>query len=289
MPDPNNSFYFWSGCVISLISMCVGCTYLYRLVTAECNKKVAIWTLLFLLFTPASFFFGICYTEALFLCLCVMFFYYLRKGNYVVAAIIGALAAFTRSLGVLLAVPYFAEWLDCEMTVKQPVKKKILRLLPIFIITGGTLAYLGINYFIYGDPLKFTVYQLHWGQKFSFFIDNIADIGVRAFTWDDLITSLVMWLPEFLVMLGTVVIFAFAGGNKLRPSYLGYIMVYIVFAAAPSWLLSGVRYFAVLFPVFILFGKFAYKHKVAGGALLILSAAAMLLYSWGFVNGLQIM
>ena len=159
----------------------------------------------------------------------------------------------------------------------------------MFIITLGTLAYLGINYIIYDDPMKFTVYQLHWGQKFSFFIDNIADIGVRAFTWDSLVTTLVMWLPEFLVMVGTVIMFAIAGGNKMRPSYLGYIMVYIIFAAAPSWLLSGVRYFAVLFPVFILFGQYAEKRKIVGVILLILSAALMMLYAWGFVNGMQIM
>ncbi|MBR3751147.1 MAG: hypothetical protein IKK58_05180 [Clostridia bacterium] len=289
MPDPNNAFYFWAGCVISHVAMCIGCTYFYRLVKAECSKRVAIWSLLLLLFTPATFFFGICYTEALFLCLCITFFYYLRKGNYWVAGVLGALAAFTRSLGVLLAIPFFVEWMDCCALEGIPLRKKIMRLVPMFVVTLGTLAYLAINYFIYDDPFKFSEYQLHWGQQFSFFIDNIADIGVRALNYRGLGTTLVMWLPEFLVMVGTIVIFAISGGDKIRPSYLAYIMIYIVFAAAPSWLLSGVRYFAALFPIFILMGQFSQKHKVAGTVLMVASVGLMAAYAIGFVSGMQIM
>lgn len=289
VPNPDNTFYFASGCIISTVAMCIGCTYFYRLVKRECNHKVAVWSLLLLLFTPATFFFGICYTEALFLCLCIVFFYYLRKGNYWVAAIMGGLAAFTRSLGVLLAIPFFVEWLDCDGIKKQPLKNKLLRLLPIVVITSGTLAYLAINYVIYGDAFKFSEYQLHWHQQFSFFATNLAGIGQRVLTDSNIDNVLVMWLPEFLVIIGTIVLFLMGSGNKLRPSYLAFMMVYIVFAAAPSWLLSGVRYFAALFPVYILLGQFSQKHKIAGSVLMALSVVAMVAYTVGFVSGMQIM
>lgn len=286
--EPSNAFYFASGCIISNIAMCVGCFYFFRLVQQEYDRKTAVWALLFLLFNPASLFFGICYTESLFLCLCVMFFWYLRKEHYIAAGILGGLAAFTRSLGVLLAIPFFVQWLDSQAYSEQKLRSKLLRLAPVFIITAGTLAYLGINYFIYGNPLQFMEYQKHWGQHFTFFASNIADIGVRIIYYEGINSVLVMWLPEFLVIVGTIALYL-VGGNKMRPCYLAYMMVYIIFGASPAWLLSGVRYFAALFPVYMLLAVFAKNHKIAGGVLLGLSVAAMFAMAVAFVSGMSVM
>ena len=89
--------------------------------------------------------------------------------------------------------------------------------------------------------------------------------------------------------MGALVLFVLAGGKKMRPSYLAYIAVYIVVAAAPSWLLSGVRYFAALIPVYMLLGRFADKRPALGALLTALSAAAMFAYTAGFVCGAHIM
>ena len=185
--NPTNVFYFFSGCVISNIAMCLGCFYIFRLTQAEYGRRAALWTLLLVLFTPASLFFGICYTEALFLCLCAAFFWYLRRGRYVVAGVLGALAAFTRSLGVLLVVPFFVEWMDTVVFAggKKPERGSFpgcfKKLLGIFIIPAGTLAYLAINLIIYGDCLKFMEYQQHWSQSFSFFASNIPFTTLKAY------------------------------------------------------------------------------------------------------------
>lgn len=292
--NPTNAFYFFSGCVISNIAMCLGCFYIFRLTQAEYGRRAALWTLLLVLFTPASLFFGICYTEALFLCLCAAFFWYLRRGRYVAAGLLGALAAFTRSLGVLLVVPFFVEWMDTVVFAggKKPERGSfpgcLKKLLGIFIIPTGTLAYLAINLIIYGDCLKFMEYQQHWSQSFSFFASNIAGIAQRVFNYNKAI-SLSTWLPELIVIMGTLVLFVLAGGKKMRPSYLAYIAVYIVVAAAPSWLLSGVRYFAALIPVHMLLGRFADKKPALGALLTALSAAVMFAYTAGFVCGAHIM
>lgn len=284
----SDAFYFYAGCVISNLCLCIGCYYFFRLVKEEYDKKTAIWALLFLLFTPASLFFGICYTESLFLCLCVVFYYYLRKGNYMVAGVLGALAAFTRSLGVLLVVPFFVEWFNQEAVGQgKQWKNKLLQLWAILIIPLGTIAYLWLNQSIYGDALQFMEYQKHWSQSFSFFITNIADIGVRVFFSDSHVW--VMWLPEFLVIVGTIVLFMLGSGKKIRPGYLAFIMVYIVVGAAPSWLLSGVRYFAVLFPVYMLLARFAQRYKVWGSVLLGLSFVGMVAYTVAFVAGMHVM
>ena len=72
----------------------------------------ALVVLLLLLF-PTSIFFNAVYTESLFLLLSVASVYFIRKGRYREAGILGFLAALTRVTGVLLfvlaAVEFFSQ------------------------------------------------------------------------------------------------------------------------------------------------------------------------------------
>ncbi|MBA3379520.1 MAG: hypothetical protein H0T93_11615, partial [Chloroflexia bacterium] len=70
------------------------------------NVSVAQRTLWGLALFPTAFFFNAVYTESLFLLLAVAALYHARKGEWLLAGVIGLLAALTRSAGVMLLAPF---------------------------------------------------------------------------------------------------------------------------------------------------------------------------------------
>lgn len=288
-----NQYYFFVGCFISTVCFSVAAYYLFKLVRREYNMRTAVWTLVFLLLTPAGFFFFNAYTDSLLLMCSVIFFYQLRCGRYWLAALFGMLAALSRSLGVILAVPFFVEWIDQERVIsawkREPLAPKLRKLLPVLLLPLGTLCYLFINYSVFQDPLRFLLYQKnHWGQSFSWFLSNLSQIGSRIFFTDQK-TAWAIWLPGFLAIAAAIFAFLFGSGKKLRAGYLAYMMIYIVFAAAPSWLLSGARYFAVLFPVYILLARRAEKTPWLGVLAAAVMAVGLTAMTVMFISGWQVM
>jgi Dolichyl-phosphate-mannose-protein mannosyltransferase len=96
---------FLAGIVISLASFAGALVLLHRLTELELGPRAADATVLILAFAPLSFFFSAVYTESLFLLLSVATIYVAREERWALAALLGGLAALTRSTGVLLCVP----------------------------------------------------------------------------------------------------------------------------------------------------------------------------------------
>ena len=78
---------------------------LHRLTVIELGERFAAPTLLLLAFFPTALFFGIPYSESMFLLLAVGAFLAARTGRWAVAGIVLALASATRVPGLLLVVP----------------------------------------------------------------------------------------------------------------------------------------------------------------------------------------
>jgi hypothetical protein len=94
-----------AGYVISNIAFMGGLILLYRLVSLDFNESIARRTLWALALFPAAFFFNAVYTESLFLLLAVGTLYAARRGEWLIAGIVGLFAALTRSAGVMLLAP----------------------------------------------------------------------------------------------------------------------------------------------------------------------------------------
>lgn len=93
------------GYIISNLAFFGALILLYRLVTMDFNEVMAKRTLWALALFPTAFFFTAVYTESLFLLLAVGTLYAARRGEWLLAGIIGLLAALTRSAGVMLLAP----------------------------------------------------------------------------------------------------------------------------------------------------------------------------------------
>ncbi len=94
------------GYVISNLAFAGALILLYRLVRLDFDLQVARRALWALALFPTALFFTAVYTESLFLMLVVGALLAARQGHWLAAGLVGALAALTRSYGVLLGLPF---------------------------------------------------------------------------------------------------------------------------------------------------------------------------------------
>jgi hypothetical protein len=99
---------------VSCAAFVVALAALHRLAVIEVGEEGARWTVLSLALFPGALWFSAAYSESLFLMVSVGAVLAARRRRWVLAGLLGALAAATRSAGVVLLVPLTLLWLDAR-------------------------------------------------------------------------------------------------------------------------------------------------------------------------------
>jgi hypothetical protein len=105
---------------VSLACFFAALVLLHRLTTIEIGEAYAAPTLLLLSFFPTALFFGIPYSESMFLLLAVSAFLAARTGHWAIAGVVLALASATRVPGLLLVVPVLLLYLYGPRSDREP-------------------------------------------------------------------------------------------------------------------------------------------------------------------------
>jgi hypothetical protein len=245
--------YFMAGMLVSNLCLLGVCFFLYRLAVMDglCDAA-AFRAVVFLLVFPASFFLSAPFSESLFLLVSLLVLYYSRQGRFVLAGLFGFLAATTRILGLLLAVPLFLEMISGGLKngVRDLNWRRFLkRIWPVFLVPLGTAFYLLINKLVTGDWLTFLIYQReHWYQQFGSFWNTVYYLTQNSLSADYNL-AYVLSLPQ-LVGIFAALILMVVGARRLRGSYNAYSLAYFFAALAPTWLLSGPRYIMAMLPIY---------------------------------------
>lgn len=233
----------------------------YELALIDHSRKDALRFVKYIFIIPASFFFFAPMTEALFLLLSLLCVYFARRSQYVYAAILGALASFTRSQGVLLMFPVAVIAVNnAVLSYKHSKNKKKLVTdlvksgLCTLAIATGLVAYLGINYSVWGDAFQFSVFQReHWSQELGFFFETVQMIFDRLKEGFEAATTMVfaqdysfrlavaLWLPQLLYIFASLFVMLFSV-KRMDPAYTVFYIVYFIFSVGATWLLSAPRY-----------------------------------------------
>lgn len=233
-----------SGLTVSALSFSVSGCVLYKLLRLDMSVDDTLRCIKYLLISPAVFFFAAPMSESLFFLLSVSCIYLARKRQWLLSCVMGGLASFTRSLGLMLVVPVLMEFVHyCVNGKAKPWKA-----LNIFFIPLGFAAYCYVNYLVAGDPFKFMQYQSeHWGQHLGCFFNTAAYQTKYALEsiGTDRVNLLGLWLPN-LVSTFAALVFTCLAAKKLRPSYTAYFIAYYVIAIGATWLLSAPRYLLVM-------------------------------------------
>ncbi len=154
-----------AGLLISDLAGLILLVVLYRLVQEDFNSARAYRTILYLSLFPSAFFLAAAYTESLFLCLSLLTFYHMRHGNWWLAGVFGFCASLTRSVGILMFLPFCYEYL-CQQNFR--LKSIHFNILSSLLFPAGLGLFALYCYFRFHDPLAFAHAQRFWGHQLSF-------------------------------------------------------------------------------------------------------------------------
>ena len=284
--------YFASAMVISNLCAIGAGIMAYELAALDMERKDALFASTLLSVFPGSFFLAAPMTESLFLLLSLSCLFCARKKKYLLSGGFGALAAFTRSVGLLLIAPIFIEALTDHVRNKPLSSRAIAsRLGGTAMIALGTAGYLLINHLVTGSAFTFLKYQSeHWSQQLGPFFGTAAyqtDLLLKNIITGDAKMAYGLFLPNLLCAFGFLGLLI-PSMKKLRPAYSGYALVYFAVTIGCTWLLSGPRYLAVCFPLAFGIAELTKGKKFLRAAALLLLAASMLIYLWMFISGYPI-
>jgi hypothetical protein len=292
--------------LVSLSCFFAALALLHRLTVIEIGERYARPALLLLAFFPTALFYGIPYTESLFLLLAVGAFLAARTGRWATAGAILALASATRVQGLLLIVPVALLYLYGPRADREPAASRGLwpryRMGPdaawLLLAPFGLLAFSAYLHFAVGDALAWehaqALFSRHTVDPLTGMWAALREAGrslgrmvsgpYREVTYDHLNVAQVGFVA-----------LAVAGGigalRRLPVAYGAWVLVSLVpiFVSQPAEnpLLSSSRFIAVLFPIF-LWLAIVCERRQATTTVVALFASGMAIFTglfalWSFV------
>jgi len=281
--------YLLSALIISNLACLLALLLFYEVVLVEArNKDVSLWGTFFLASFPSAFFLFTAYTDSLFLALTLAAWLFARRGRWLAAGLLAALATLCRLQGALLTPVLAWAWLA------SVVESGVADLSPLaqarqvwgLVTTRRGWASL-LNRLkkpdwlaLFLPALTFAAYTLwlrlagwgsipatletYWGIRtvapwtgFGLFLQRLVG-GQRVFI--DYVD-----LSLFVVMLALLVIGLFRLDPALSLYNLLTLALFFMRGTPPHLLDSFSRYFLTLFPAFIMVGSLS-KSRIYSGA-----------------------
>jgi hypothetical protein len=261
------------GALLSTALLGVALVLLHRLVALDYERAVARNAVLVTALFPMSFFFSAVYSESLFLALSIGAVYAARRERWAWAGALGALAATTRSAGVLLLVPlamiYLWDTGRPSLRARRPLRADALWLALVPLGLASYCAFLALGGH---DALAPFAAQEVWFRSFA---------GPFGGAWDGVVAG-VQGARQLLSGAREPVFFTAAGGDpfvvaqhnvellvwlalalvavagvlrRLPAAYGAYVVAALAlplsYPVGPQPLMSLPRFVAVLFPLVI--------------------------------------
>ena len=240
---------------VSWLAFAAAMVVLYRLARVDVDDRRALRAVRLIAVFPFSFFFGMPYSESLFLLWSVLAFYLFRKHHWTSGGVAGAFASATRVNGILMA-PSLA-WIAWRTAAPS---ERLRAIAGVALVAGGIAAYSVYVYHLSGNAFEWAAsisrWDYHpgrapWAAPMQL-LARLATAPARYFRTDP--------LAPYDTLYGlTAIVFVAA----IPFVWVRFGAAYGLFMAANLWLplSSGVfegvgRYCSVLFPFFIWAGSF---------------------------------
>jgi len=151
---------YLGGILISWVAFVVALLLLYRLARLDVDEEAALRAVHYAALFPFAFFYGLVYSEALFLCLMVASFYGFRTRNWALAGLAGAVAVCTRVNGIM-AAPAMA-WIAWS-SVREDRKAWPGAVTALALVAAGFATWCAFNWQLSGNPLEWKASIERWG------------------------------------------------------------------------------------------------------------------------------
>jgi Mannosyltransferase (PIG-V) len=257
-----------AGLIISNLAGLGILVVLYRMIQEDFNTEHAFRTALYISVFPTAFFFAAAYNISLFLFLCLLSFYHIRRGHWWLAGLFGLLASLTRSVGICLLLPFCYEYLRQHQFKLHTIRLDIVSGLGIPAGIGIFAIYC---YFRFHDLLAFShaenFWQRHLHGPWHGLIDSSLIILHRGLLSFDSIHN-VLDLSASLFMLGLIIL-GFVGPWKFPREKWVYgfyaVLIFLFYMLIPTDgslpLESYSRYMLEVFPAFIVLAAIGKKQQ----------------------------
>ena len=286
-----------SAIITSTLCYAFACCFLYKLVIIDYGKSVARKAVLYISISPFGFYFGAMLTESMFFLTTVASFYYIRKHNWIMVGVCGALAALSRISGVVVIFPAVVEFIEHyrlfgmfkDKKVKEAFKLILTKGLWIFGAFVGVFIYLYCNYSLTGDWFKFLELQhKFWGEETCYFGKCILIMWQQIVSDRSIMVKFGMFIPELLSVIMMLITMLY-GARRHKSMYITYMVVYLVMNTSITWPISIARYMLCALPMFIVLADFTERHKKAHIPITVVSAIFFGIYMTGYLFSKQIM
>lgn len=276
--------FYPTAMLVNLLLFSGGARLLFRVVFRRWGRRIAAYSVLFLVLTPGSFFFVLPMSEALFLFLCLVFLDALESRRFGLAGAAGALAALTRTPGPLLSLlalaALFGIW-------RQGERPRLRWILPVAGPAAGTAGYLSLNFAIYGHPFQFLLFQRqHWQNGPGLFWQTLDYLWRYTGLWWQSNRAMALWygIWQIGVVLLQLILLA-AAAKRLPAPWLLYALAYFGVVNGAAWLLSASRYSICLIILPAALALAAEKHLWALRTAFLLLLAGWLAFFAVFLSG----
>ncbi len=145
---------------------------------------------------PYAIYDNVGYTESLFLLLSCAFFYHLRRGNLVIAGIMGGALSAARVVGVLAVFSYLVRTAGAWR--REPAARERI-LLGLLLLPLGLGLFMAFLYWLSGDALAFSHIQRAWdrvpGNPFAYIAAGLRADAINRY-WA-VMTALALLVPLY--------------------------------------------------------------------------------------------
>ncbi len=251
---------------------------LYALTKMELSEGHARKAVLYLALFPTSFFFLAPYSESLFLLLCVSAFWFARRDRWGAAALVGLLAAGTRSIGIVIAPALLVEALLQWRERGVPLMPRAGAAVAVVL---GPLSYLFYWQIRFADPWAPFAVQKQWQRAAVFPLQTLGEAITQARRQQG-------YALLDLLVVGVILLALVVGLAKLRPAYSFYgwlsLLVPLSYPFQGRALLSVPRFCVVLFPAFWVLADLSERGRLPHTAVVASFAGGLGLFAVLFIN-----
>jgi hypothetical protein len=253
--------------LVANLAMFGALAVLFRLTEHEFDRATAGRTTFYLVAFPTGFFLTAAYNEGLFIGLMVATVYCLRRQQWWWAGGFGALAAFTRSAGVLMIGVFIYEYVRVHGIRRRSIERSALAVL---LIPLGLVGVMAFSLQAYHQPFAFLRAQRYWGRHLDWpwapVLRGIGSLHSGAhlrYGFGDLWVHNLLELATALLMI-TMLVLMFIGPWRVRRDQwilpllgaaLTFLMISFPSSHQPYPLYSASRLGLEVFPAFMLLGR----------------------------------
>lgn len=284
-----------AGFFVSNINAILSGIVLYLLVLHDSDRRSAVRALWYYSILPPSFLLTCTIPASTFMLLSLLSIYFARRRYFIPASLLGALAALTERIGIVLVIPLLLEFFNAmtgeyrslsEVTWRFYLKKGLIGA-TFVLVPLGFVTYLAINRSIGGSFFTYVEYlEELYSSRFALFYRACGvqmDKLIDAYRTFDRPMALGLYLPTLLFAIGSLALL-FAKGKELRVSYLAYFMVYYPVILSQTAVMDAPRQLFCCFPIIIAMMRLT-KNRFVDLLLSLLCIAGSVAYLGMYVAG----